>query len=982
VSEFLAEASVLIVPDSTKFRATLIAELEKATKGIVVPVPVVAQAQGARTAVAANKQAAASAKQATVATQELNASRTQQVIKDREAAAGEANLVEAQRLTAVAQGRVTAAEAAGERSTTTLATARAELRASTVAITASERALAAAELSGSEAAQLLAADTLRAAVALRAQAIAAEQAAAGTVVNTRATADAIRRNEQLRRGIEANTLSLFKIRGATLAASSGFLIGAAAVTIVAKAIEEANKEIEAAARVERVFGEASGGLEKDARGLADSFGISTTEALKFEGQIGNILTTAKVAGHDIPKLSEDLVKLAADLAAFANVPFEQTARAITLGLAGNSRGLRQFGVDLSASAVNAEALAQSGKKLTSELTRGEKVTARQTLLFEQTSNAQGAAQRRTEGLAQSSRVLKADITNLGASLGTKLIPFLTDTVKSGKDVVSVLQAIDGEATKLAGDLDKKTNDRGFIGQLKDFALSSLPADLQKFKQSFLNVKDLFKSGETDLNALHEAAVKAFRDHDPTIFDKALIKIAGDERDLSVGFNKLHADQTAAFDRKAAREFAATLEDDVKAAQHLAVALARLGTRAANNQLATVQDQLVGIKIAGGSASDELANLARQEALARKALTAATAANALTGGRSQADLQALRDARNQLLDIVTRERDIRQQMADDATKAAQDALKIVQDAQQKVKDLIQQADQATIDLLTTLAGKLDIRQLRVEATASLQDDVAFQNELQTSLKQRIAIAQSTIIDAKLRTQTVHDLTVQLVQSQIAEKQLNAEIAKNRQQRRAAAFDRASESVDLDIQLAQTEKNKRAEIRARQAKIKLDQERLKAVRGDIIATKRLRNDIAENRVAIKELNKELAKRNDALKEAQFLFLTTQAGFAGTLLSNLIPTSALSGTVGGNVARPTGATNLAGLGAANPTGGAVAGGLSSAVQTHTATKGASMGQMATLIHIQRGMLGVLTRLVGQRTHPEATNQKQHTATATDTV
>lgn len=969
MSEFLAEASVLIAPDTSKFRATLIAELEKATKGLVVPIPVVAQAKGAQTAVQANKAAAASAQQASVATKELTASRTKQVIADREAAAQEANLAEAQRLTAAAQQRASAVETAGIRSTSALAAARAELRASNIAVTAGQKAVDASMLEGAAAAQAEAVAVLRDSVALRANALASEAAAAGKVVDTRRTAVATKAHAQFTRGIEAETLHLTGVRGATLAASSAFLIGAAAITVVAKAVEEANKEIEAAARVERVFGDASAGLEADARGLADSFGLSATAALKFEGQVGNILTSAKVANTDIPKLSEDLTKLAADLAAFANVPIEQTTRAIALGLAGNSRGLRQFGVDLSASIVNAEALAQSGKKLTSELTRGDRLLARRTLLFQQTSNAQGAAQRRADGLAQSSRVLRAEITNLGASLGTKLIPFLNDTVKSGKDVVGIFQKIDDKATSLAGDLNKLTGGSkkgGFFTDLKNLATSNLPADLQKFKQSFLNVKDLFKSGNTDLNALHEAAVKAFRDHDPTIFDRALIKIAGDTRDLQTGFNKLHADSAKAFETKQVLAFAAALAD----VKNISIAAANaLGTRLGGT-LAKLQDQMVQIQIKGGGPADQLANLVKQEQTATAAVAAAGIAAAATAGGPGHDtaVKALRQKRTQLLDIVTQERDIRKQMADDALKAAQDVQQAVEDAQQKVKDLIAQADAATVDLLDTLAGSLDIRQLRTEATKSLADDVVFQQTLQANIRKRIGIVRTTIIDAKLRAQKLHDLNVALVASQIEEKSLNQQIAQNRQQRRQATFDRAAESIDLDIQLAQTNKSVGGEIAARQRRIRLDQERLKAVRGDIIATKKLRNDIAEQRAAIKDLKKELAKRNTDLQDVQFLFLQQQAGFAGSLLSNLIPTAALTGTVGGKV----GAAGGGGLATATPVAPPIHAGVSAATQTRTAQKGASQSQMETLIHIQRGMLGVLTRLVGQRTHPEANAQR----------
>ena len=67
-------------------------------------------------------------------------------------------------------------------------------------------------------------------------------------------------------------------------------------------------------------------------------------------------------------MSEQLVKLAADMAAFKNVPLETALKAITLGLVGNSRGLRQFQVQLNQARVDEEALRETGKKHAKELT--------------------------------------------------------------------------------------------------------------------------------------------------------------------------------------------------------------------------------------------------------------------------------------------------------------------------------------------------------------------------------------------------------------------------------------------------------------------------------------------------------------------------------------------------------------------------------------------------------------------------------------
>lgn len=990
MSEFLAEASVVIRPDTSKFRATLIAELRKATTGIAVPIPVVAQAKGAQTVVKANKEAAASATQASVATKELTATRTKQIITDRELAGQEANLAKAEQLVAAAQQSVEAVGTASAGATTKLAGARAELTAANKAVALSERAVAAAGLKGAEAQQAEAASALESAVALRAEALALEQATAAQIINTRESAAAIRRNEQLRRGIEANTLSLFKIRGATLAASSGFLIGAAAVTIAAKAVESANVEIEAAARVERVFGENAAGLEKDATGLARSFGLSAAEALKFEGQIGNILKVSKIADDKIPALSEDLVKLAADMAAFNNVPIEQVLKAISLGLVGNSRGLRAFGVELNAAAVNAEALTETGKKSTDELTRGERVQARIALLQAQTILQQGAAARRTDALAQKSRILSAEVHNLGVEFGKFLIPQLVEVVSDGAKVVGVLEKMTKGAHDLASAAEGKVGGKGggLLGGLVNFGLNA--TGIFGISGELKNIRTLAHVGSEEFFILKDAIVGAGKSGDSSL-------------------KELHAAAVKAFDAKAITSFTNALEG----ADNAALSLSRTITATLGNTLAKLQDQMVGIKIAGGGAGEQLANLAKQEQAARAAVASAGVTVAQTAGRTGHDtaLKALYDRRQALLDIIDQERALHKQIADDAINGAQAIQKVVDDAKAKVQELIAQADQSTLDTISSLAGKLDIPTLRADATASLRDNVALQEAIQASVRGRLALARQ-IIDVKLRTQTIHDLNVELIRSQIEEKALNQTIAKNAQQRNQARFDRAAESIDLDITLAQTEKNKRAEIRAREARIRLDETREKAVKGDTIATKKLRNDIAEQRAAIKELNKELAKRNDALKEAQFLFLTARAGFVGNLLSNLIPTNVAAGTVGGGAGG--GGGSVAGLGGPTPKGGVmpvsatpsggggggfidagpqrppdtipanapVSSAVSTATQTHVAQKGASMSQMSTLIHVQRQMLVVLQRLVSQRTHPEASHQKVHTATATDTI
>lgn len=101
MSEFLAEAAVLIRPDTSKFRAQLVEQLRAATRGITVPVPVVAQA--ARQTAASTQQTTAAINQQTTAVRANLTAKQQAALADRAAAAEAARLAQANRLVEVAQ---------------------------------------------------------------------------------------------------------------------------------------------------------------------------------------------------------------------------------------------------------------------------------------------------------------------------------------------------------------------------------------------------------------------------------------------------------------------------------------------------------------------------------------------------------------------------------------------------------------------------------------------------------------------------------------------------------------------------------------------------------------------------------------------------------------------------------------------------------------------------------------------------------------
>jgi hypothetical protein len=112
------------------------------------------------------------------------------------------------------------------------------------------------------------------------------------------------------------------------------------------------------------------------------------------------------------------------MASVFNTSVPDALEAIQAGLRGESDPLERYGVSLTAAKVQAEALAETHKKVATQLTSAELATARMNLIMKQTSATQGDFQRTSGGLANQQRILSAEWTNLKAKLGTAVLPIL------------------------------------------------------------------------------------------------------------------------------------------------------------------------------------------------------------------------------------------------------------------------------------------------------------------------------------------------------------------------------------------------------------------------------------------------------------------------------------------------------------------------------------------------------------------------------
>jgi hypothetical protein len=231
--------------------------------------------------------------------------------------------------------------------------------------------------------------------------------------------------------------------GALAFAAVGAAAGAMAIKIGKDAIGAASDFSEEISKSRVIFGEASKDIEDFAKTAANSLGQSKKQAVSAASTFAGLGKAAGLTGKDLSKFSIGFVKLASDLASFNNTSPEDAIQAIGAALRGEAEPIRRYNILLNDATLKNEALALGLIKTTKEaLSPANKVLAAQAAIYKQAADAQGDFGETSDGLANSQRILAANIEDVKITLGESLLPValkFSDFLK--KDLVPAIQGL-------------------------------------------------------------------------------------------------------------------------------------------------------------------------------------------------------------------------------------------------------------------------------------------------------------------------------------------------------------------------------------------------------------------------------------------------------------------------------------------------------------------------------------------------------------
>lgn len=236
---------------------------------------------------------------------------------------------------------------------------------------------------------------------------------------------------------------------------SGFIIAGVSALATYKLAQFTRDTIAAASNLEEVaskFAVVFKGQEAVAEAwvttLVSGYAMSTREAKQYLASVQDLLVPMGMAADAAGLMSNEVVKLAADLGSFNNMPTARVIDDIQSALVGNYETMKKYGVVLNATVVQEKALAMGLAETKKELTAAHKAQAAYKLMLEGSAAAIGDMARTSDSYANQVKALKAGLEDLQVVLGTKLLPTMTKLVGVTADVVDWFSILAGGETAL------------------------------------------------------------------------------------------------------------------------------------------------------------------------------------------------------------------------------------------------------------------------------------------------------------------------------------------------------------------------------------------------------------------------------------------------------------------------------------------------------------------------------------------------------
>ena len=190
--------------------------------------------------------------------------------------------------------------------------------------------------------------------------------------------------------------------------------------------------------VESIFADHAQGIIDKSKQAATEVGVSGREYRELSANMGAMLKNMGMPMDEVADKSQNLVGVAADLAATFGGTTKEAVESVTSLLRGETDPIEKYGVSIKQADIEARMAADGLDNLSGEAEKQAKAQTLLKLLTEQTAAAQGQFARETDTAAHKQQVATAKYNDAKEAIGTALLPIMAELADKAASVAQVI----------------------------------------------------------------------------------------------------------------------------------------------------------------------------------------------------------------------------------------------------------------------------------------------------------------------------------------------------------------------------------------------------------------------------------------------------------------------------------------------------------------------------------------------------------------
>lgn len=184
--------------------------------------------------------------------------------------------------------------------------------------------------------------------------------------------------------------------------------------------------------------------------LSDKLGINIEESMNYQALFNSMSKSMGITSEYTYKLSENLTKLGYDLSSLYNTDTATAMEKLQSGLTGQTKPLRDFGIDITQNTLQVDLELLGIDKSISDMSQAEKVILRYISVLRQASIAHGDFAKTMDSPANQLRIFNAQITAFKRNMGSLWQGLLGNILPYVNGIMMVINELLKMVAKLFG----------------------------------------------------------------------------------------------------------------------------------------------------------------------------------------------------------------------------------------------------------------------------------------------------------------------------------------------------------------------------------------------------------------------------------------------------------------------------------------------------------------------------------------------------